>query len=77
MPVFNANNADPDQTPRSVASELGLHSLAIYVLYDARFKWLINLLMYSKGCIVPLVPISLALAVSVWGICHEPVSLFY
>ena len=25
IPVFNANSADPDQTPRSAASDLGLH----------------------------------------------------
>ena len=27
IPVFNANNVDPDQTPRSEASDLGLHCL--------------------------------------------------
>ena len=27
MPVVNANSVDPDQTPRSVASDLGLHCL--------------------------------------------------
>ena len=27
IPVFNANSVDPDQTPRSVASDLGLHCL--------------------------------------------------
>ena len=26
-PIANANNEDPDQTPRSVASDLGLHRL--------------------------------------------------
>ena len=25
IPVFNANSVDPDQTPRSVASDLGVH----------------------------------------------------
>ena len=34
--VFNANNADPDQTPRSVASDLGLHCLPMPLLWDAR-----------------------------------------
>ena len=24
-PIFNANSVDPDQTPRSAASDLGLH----------------------------------------------------
>ena len=33
IPVFNANNVDPDQTPRSVAaSDLGLHCLPITLL---------------------------------------------
>ena len=27
LPVILANDADPDQTPRSVASDLGLHRL--------------------------------------------------
>ena len=27
LPVCNANSVDPDQTPRSVASDLGLHCL--------------------------------------------------
>ena len=26
--VFNANSVEPDQTPRSVASDLGLHCFA-------------------------------------------------
>ena len=28
-PLFNANSIDPDQTPRSVASDLELHGLQI------------------------------------------------
>ena len=32
-----ANSADSDQTPRFVASDLGLHCLTI--LFDARHKW--------------------------------------
>ena len=27
--MFNANSVDPDQTPRSAASDLGLHRLSI------------------------------------------------
>ena len=27
IPVLNANSVDPDQTPRSAASDLGLHCL--------------------------------------------------
>ena len=37
--ALNANSADPDQMPRSVASELGLHSLPMSLLWDARRKW--------------------------------------
>ena len=28
IPVFNANSIDPDQTPHSAASDLGLHCFA-------------------------------------------------
>ena len=37
-PVLNGNSADPDQTPRSAASDLGLHCLRISLLWDARRK---------------------------------------
>ena len=30
--VSNANSVAPDQTPRSVASDLGIHCLPIYLL---------------------------------------------
>ena len=30
--IFNANRVDPDQTPRSAASDLGLHCLQITLL---------------------------------------------
>ena len=36
---LNANNADPDKTPCSVASDLGLHCLPMSLLWDARLKW--------------------------------------
>ena len=39
IPVNNANSKDPDQTPRSVASDLGLHCLHMSLLWDARLKW--------------------------------------
>ena len=39
IPVFNANSVDPDQTPRSAASDLGLHCLPMSLLWDARHKW--------------------------------------
>ena len=38
MPVINANSVDPDQTPHSAASDLGLHGLPMYHLLDARHK---------------------------------------
>ena len=39
MPVINANSVDPDQTPHSAASDLGLHCLPMSHLWDARHKW--------------------------------------
>ena len=38
MPVVNANSVDPDQTPRSAASDLGLHCLPVSDLWHARHK---------------------------------------
>ena len=38
-PVLNANSVDPDQTPRSVASDLGRHYLPMSLLRNARHKW--------------------------------------
>ena len=32
IPVFNANSVDLDQTPRSVASDLGLHCFPMSLL---------------------------------------------
>ena len=32
---LNANSVNPDQTPRSVASDLGLHRLPMSLLWDA------------------------------------------
>ena len=37
--VLNANSVDPGQTPRSAASDLGLHCLQMSLLLDARHKW--------------------------------------
>ena len=39
IPVLSAYSVDPDQTPRSGASDLGLHCLPISFLLDARHKW--------------------------------------
>ena len=42
-----ANSADPDQTPRSVASDLGLHCLLITFLGVSRLQW-VNVYVKSK-----------------------------
>ena len=34
-----ANSGDPDQTPRSAASDLGLHCLPITLLGVSRLEW--------------------------------------
>ena len=34
-----ANSGDPDQTPRSVAFDLGLHCLPVTLLKVSRLKW--------------------------------------
>ena len=33
IPIFNANNVDPDQTPRSAASDLGLNCLPMLFFF--------------------------------------------
>ena len=38
IPVFNANRVDPDQTPRSVASDLDLHCLPMSRLWAIRHR---------------------------------------
>ena len=35
IPVLNANIRDPDQTPRFVVSDLGLHCLPVSFIWDA------------------------------------------
>ena len=40
--VLNAN-VDPDQTPRSAASDLGLQCLQMSLLWDTRHKWVLIL----------------------------------
>ena len=49
IPVLKANSVNPDQTPRSAASDLGLHYLPIYFLQDARYKWVQQ--MYFITCL--------------------------
>ena len=39
IPVLNANSVDPDQMPRSAASDLGLRYLPMSLLWEARLKW--------------------------------------
>ena len=38
--VINANRVEPNQTPRSAASDMGLHCLPVSILGDARHKWI-------------------------------------
>ena len=39
MAKLSANSGDPDQTPRSAASDLGLHCLPITLLRVSRLQW--------------------------------------
>ena len=39
---LNTNSVDPDQTPRSAASDLGLHFLPMSHLWDAGLKWVMK-----------------------------------
>ena len=39
MDKLFANSGDPDQTPRSVESDLGLHCLEITLLRVSRLQW--------------------------------------
>ena len=36
IPVFNANDIDPDQTPKTAESDLGLHCLPMSLFGNAR-----------------------------------------
>ena len=42
IPVFNTNSVDPDQTPHSAASDLGLHSFRISMFWDSLHKWIMR-----------------------------------
>ena len=49
---MQANSRDPDQTPHSVASDLGLHGLPMSHKKDARHLWVKNatfLLSYKSS----------------------------
>ena len=39
MTKLFANSGDPDQTPHSAASDLGLHYLPITILLVSRLQW--------------------------------------
>ena len=47
-----ANSGDPDQTPHSVASDLGLHYLPMSHKKDARHIWvkMQSFCLFHKGC---------------------------
>ena len=53
MAKLFANSGDPDQTPRSAASDLGLHCLPITLLWVSRLQWVnISLFQYlSPQCL--------------------------
>ena len=48
MAKLFANSGDPDQTPRSAASDLGLHCLPITLLRVSQLQWVNNLCLYLK-----------------------------
>ena len=41
MVKLSANSGDPDQTPHSAASDLGLHCLPVIKLGVSSFQWII------------------------------------
>ena len=47
MDKLFANSGDPDQTPRSAASDLGLHCLPITLLRVSRLQWVNNKMFRS------------------------------
>ena len=48
MAKLFANSGDPDQTPRSAASDLGLHCLPITLLGVSRLQW-VNAALLQKA----------------------------
>ena len=60
--VINVNSVDPDQTPHSVASDLGLYCFQVTILGVSLLKWLIHVpwvqitklltRLYSHCCIL-------------------------
>ena len=41
-----ANTGDPDQTPHSAASDLGLHCLSVTLLEISRLEWVKTYMYY-------------------------------
>ena len=52
---LSANSVYPDQTPRSAASDLGLHCLQMSLLWDARLTW-VNVFFVYKADLAPFCP---------------------
>ena len=48
MTKLFANSGDPDQTPRSAASDLGLHCLLSTLLRVSRLQWVKSILVTLK-----------------------------
>ena len=46
-----ANSGDPDQTPRSAASDLGLHCLSIILLGFSRLQWVKQSVPYNQAIV--------------------------
>ena len=49
IPVIIVNSVNPDQKPRSVASDFGLHCLPMFILWDGRHKGLFFFCDVSKA----------------------------
>ena len=67
-----ANSVVPDQTPRSAASDLGLHCLPMSIKWDARLIWVKNHRTALNSCITVFwtVPLSLLLLPPVFNFQH-------
>ena len=73
--VLNARSVDPDQTPRSAASDLGPHFLPMSFLWDARGKWVkssgpIELLTHSCEKRVTLKTLLRVVGMTDIAMCH-------
>ena len=64
IPVFNANSVHPDQTPRSAASDLGLHCLPMSLLLGVRHKWVKRLHAFKILFLVESIILSLDVYIS-------------